>query len=241
MSRTVVDITSRGEGVVCGLAGELVVPRLVRRQGRSVEVALVAGRAMLLPGDEVLIDISVGEGCALTLTDIGGLVVYGRPGEGDTSRWHARVDLSAGARLAWEGLPTVVTDAGQFVRSLTITLAPGSSAILRETLVLGRSGERGGRLTADTGISDPLGPLLRETLDVSGDSPVPGVLGRTRVMDSIVAVGDHGPLPVVAGAVILALERGGTVMRYLGDNAHLSPLGAVRLDDLRHERKAEYV
>ena len=75
MIPTVVDISPRGEGVSCLLEGELVVPRLVRRHGRSVEVALVAGRAMLLPGDDVRIRITVGEGCTLRLVDIGGLVV----------------------------------------------------------------------------------------------------------------------------------------------------------------------
>ena len=209
----------------CALAGELVVPRLVRRQGRSVEVALVAGRATLLPGDDVRIRVTIGEGCTLRLVDIGGLVVYGRPGElGEASEWHARVDLAPGAHLAWEGLPTVITDAGRLTRSLTITLAPGSSATLRETLVLGRAGERGGRLRADTDIRDESGPILRETLDARGDVRVPGILGSARVVDSLIAVGDHPALDEVAGATRLEFERGGTVVRYLGHAAHDSPL-----------------
>lgn len=209
----------------CALAGELVVPRLVRRQGRSVEVALVAGRAMLLPGDDVRIRVTVGEGCTLRLVDIGGLVVYGRPGEIEkASEWHARVDLAPGAHLAWEGLPTVITDAGHLTRSLTMTLSRGSSALLRETLVLGRTGERGGRLRADTDIRDASGPILRETLEARGDVRVPGILGSARVVDSVIAVGDHTAIDEVAGATRLEFERGGTVVRYLGDAAHDSPL-----------------
>lgn len=225
MNPTVVDVSPRGAGASCTLAGELVVPRLVRRNGRSVEVALVAGRAMLLPGDDVRIGITVGEGCTLRLVDIGGLVVYGRPGEfGEASQWHARADLARDAHLAWEGLPTVITDAGRLTRSLTMTLAPDSSAILRETLVLGRAGERGGQLTAETDIRDERGPLLRETLEVRGDMRVPGVLGPARVVDSRIAVGDHAGLDEVAGATRLEFERGGAVLRYLGDAAHDSPL-----------------
>jgi len=227
MSATVVEIAARGDGgVSCVLAGDLIVPRLVRRTGRSVEVALVAGRAMLLPADEVRIRIRIGEDCALALVDIGGLVVYGRPpGEdGDASHWHADVELAPRARLTWDGLPTVVTDAGHLDRSLTLSLAPGASAVLRETLVLGRAGERGGRLRSHTDISDHRGPLLREALEVSGDSPVPGILGTGRVMDGIIAVGDHPRLPVVAGATLLELERCGTILRSLGDHAHASPL-----------------
>lgn len=225
MNPTVVEISARGAAASCALMGELVVPRLVRRQGRSVDVALVAGRAMLLPGDDVRIRITVGEGCTLRLVDIGGLIVYGRSGEvGDASQWHAHVDLAAGAHLAWDGLPTVITDAGRLTRSLTMTLAAGASAVLRETLVLGRVGERGGALRADTDIRDAHGPILRESLQARGDMRVPGVLGRARVIDTVSAFGDHPPFDEVAGAALLELERAGTVLRYLGDAAHDSPL-----------------
>ena len=242
MIPTVVDISPRGEGVSCLLEGELVVPRLVRRHGRSVEVALVAGRAMLLPGDDVRIRITVGEGCTLRLVDIGGLVVYGRPGEtGDASQWHARVDVEPGARLAWDGLPTVITDAGSLTRSLTITLGHDASAVLRETLVLGRTGERGGRLTANTDVSDARGPIVREALEVRGDSRVPGILGANRVMDSIISVGDQAPVADVPGVTRLELDRAGTVVRYLGESAHDSPLGGVLLDAALLDREPAHV
>jgi len=230
VSPTVVDISPYGDRVSCGLAGDLVIPRLVRREGRSVEVALVAGRAMLMPGDDVRIQISVGEGCMLSLVDIGGLVVYGRTGEiGATSQWHARVDLAERAHLSWGGLPTVITDAGHLTRSLTVRLAPGSSAMLRETLVLGRAGEQGGRLRADTDAADAVGPILRESLEVSGRDPVPGVLGTERVMDSILAFGERVIVADVPGAARLDLERGGTVLRYLGEALHESPLAGFTI------------
>ena len=236
MSATVVDISPHGERVSCVLAGDFVVPRLVRRERRSVEVALVAGRAMLLPGDAVRIEISVGEGCTLSLVDVGGLVVYGRAGEaGEQSHWHACADLAAGAQLRWQGLPTVITDAGHLTRSLTVRLAAGSSATLRETLVLGRSGERGGRVTTETDAADAVGPILRDRLEVSGAETVPGVLGTDRIVDSILALGDGADLADVPGAARLDFERGGAMLRYLGDALHESPLegagiGAVLLE-----------
>lgn len=230
MSHTVVEVSARGEGVSCDLAGELVIPRVVARRGRRVDVALVAGRAMLLPGDDVRIRISVGEGCTLGLLDIGGLVVYGRPGAaGEASQWHARVDLGADAHLTWEGLPTVITDAGRLARSLILNLAPGSSAVVRETLVLGRAGERGGRLRSDTDATDADGVILRETLEVAGDEPVPGILGGDRVVDSVIALGGRIELADVPGAVRLDLERGGTVLRHLGEAAHESPLHGMHI------------
>lgn len=237
MIPTVVEIRPRGEGVTCSLEGDLVVPRLIRRRGRSVDVALVAGRAMLLPGDEVRIRLIVGAGCALSLVDIGGLVVYGRS-DADAhadreSQWHAHADLAADARLTWLGLPTVITAAGTLVRSLTIALAPGATATLRETLVLGRSGERGGRLHSDTDVSDAAGPILRETLAIRGDEPVVGILGSARVMDSVVAVGADAGLDAVPGTTLLDLARGGAVLRYLGDAAHDSPLSGSILAEGR--------
>jgi urease accessory protein len=225
---TLVEISPRADAVSCVLEGDLVVPRLVRRQGRTVDVALVAGRAMLLPGDDVRIRITVGEGCTLRLVDIGGLIVYGRPCEaGESSQWHAQVELASGARLVWEGLPTVITDAGRLTRSFTMTLADGSSAFLRETLVLGRVGERGGELTAITDIRDERGPILCEALEARGDVRVPGILGVARVVDCVIAVGDSADVDEVAGATRLELERGGALARFLGDAAHDSPLGVL--------------
>jgi urease accessory protein len=237
VSSTVVEVIPRGEEVTCRLEGEFVIPRMIRRQGRSVDIALVAGRAMLLPADRVRIRVSVGEGCILRLVDIGGLVVYGREGAADeASQWHARVDLAAHAHLTWDGLPTVITDAGVLTRSLTVRLASDASAMLRETLVLGRAGERGGRLAAETDAADAVGPILRESLEVTGADPVPGILGAERVVDSILALGDHAPVADAPGAVRLDFERGGTMLRYLGDAAHASPLGSIHLAAATLER-----
>lgn len=233
MRPTVVEVAARGDSVACVLDGELVIPRLVRRHDRSVEVALVAGRAMLMPGDRVQIDIRVGDGCALRLVDIGGLVVYGRDESGE-SEWHAHIELGAHARLVWEGLPTVITDAGSLIRSTTMRLGPRAAALVRETLVLGRAGEHGGRLTADTDVTDAAGPVLRERLAVRGDEPRPGILGAHCVMDTALYLGDGVAVPDVPAAVRLDLERGGTVLRHLGTTAHDSPLEVLRPLALPH-------
>jgi len=229
VTATVVEITARGEATSCVLEGELIVPRLIRRRGRSVHVALVAGRAMLMPGDRVDLRIRVGDGCSLRLEDIGGLVVYGRPGGDTASAWHADLRLGAESVLIWDGLPTVITDAGALERRTTIRLGPRAGVLLRETLVLGRTGERGGRLASETDAADAAGPLLRETLHVDGGAPVPGVLGDQRVVDSILALGEHVPVPSVDGATRLDLERGGAVLRHLGSHAHASPLEGLDL------------
>tara|TARA_Y100000114_G_scaffold155758_1_gene180772 strand:- start:357 stop:1148 length:792 start_codon:yes stop_codon:yes gene_type:complete len=223
---TVVEVTARGDAVTCVLDGDAVIPRLVHRRGHCVEIALVSGRAMLMPGDHVELDVRVGDGCSVRLVDIGGLIIYGREEVGQ-SQWHAHLDLGADAHLVWEGLPTVVTDAGSLTRSMTVRLGAAASVVARETLVLGRSGERGGALTADVEVTDAAGPVLRERLQVRGDQPCPGILGSQRVVDSVLYLGEGITAPHVPGAVRLDLERGGAVLRYLGDHAHDSPLESL--------------
>jgi urease accessory protein len=208
----------------------LFAARIVSRDGTRAEVALVAGGAMLLGGDHVVVSVRVDAGCALTLTDVGGTVAY--DGAGRECRWDADVRLGPGARLTWAGLPFIVAAGADVRRTTTARLGAGAALTLRETVVLGRSGERGGRMVLRTDITDAVGPILVEELTAAGDHPVPGVLGKHTVMDTVTTVvGDPGPDVLVpappttsGGAVTLRLERGGTLTRWLGPATHLSPL-----------------
>lgn len=226
MTTTVVEVELRDDVPTYVIDGELIVPRLVRRSGHSIEIALVAGRALLLPGDEVQIEVTVGAGCFLTLVDIGGLVIYGRPEvHGEQAQWHARIALGQGASLTWNGLPTVITEAGRLHRTMTMRVSGDARARVRETVVLGRTGERGGSLDMTTIVQDDHGPLLYESLHAAGSEPTPGILGVHRIMDSVLFVGDDEPLPDVPGATRLEFERRGGMLRFLGDAAHDSPVG----------------
>ena len=218
----------------------LLAARIVARDGDRAEVALVAGGALLLGGDHVVVDVQVDDGCALTLTDVGGTVAY--DGDGRECRWDALIRLGPGARLSWAGLPFVVARGADVRRTTTARLGPGAHLTLRETVVLGRSGERGGRIVLRTDIADDVGPILVEELTATGDRPVPGVLGEHTVIDTVTAVREtgagspterpddraHPADPVTARrldeAVTLQLDRGGTLTRWLGSATHLSPL-----------------
>ena len=210
----------------------LLAARIVSRDGTRAEVALVAGGAMLLGGDHVVVSVRVEAGCALTLTDVGGTVAY--DGAGQECRWDADVRLGPGACLTWAGLPFVVADGADVRRTTTVRLGAGAALTLRETVVLGRSGERGGRVALRTDVADGVGPVLVEELIASGDRPVPGVLGGHTVIDTVTTVegdptaGSDAPVPAPptasGDAVTLRLERGGTLTRWLGPATHLSPL-----------------
>jgi urease accessory protein len=206
----------------------LLAARLISRDGDHAEVALVAGGAMLLGGDHVVVSVQVDPGCALTLTDVGGTVAY--DGDGRDCRWDADVRLGDGAHLTWAGLPFVVAGGADVRRTTTARLGSGAHLTLRETVVLGRSGERGGRIVLRTDIADDVGPILVEELTATGDRPVPGVLGGHTVIDTVTAVRGapaeptDASVPTPGDAVTLHLERGGTLTRWLGAATHLSPL-----------------
>ncbi|HKT56410.1 MAG TPA: urease accessory protein UreD, partial [Microbacterium sp.] len=212
-----------------GLRGAGIVPWLVSRGPATAWVAIGAGGALLLGGDSVRLDVRVASGCTLHIEDVGGTVAY--DGEGRTATWDVRASLGDGARLTWRALPFVVADGASVERSMSVTLGAGASAIVRETLVLGRAGERGGTVVSRLDVTDAGGPLLVETLRVCGDAPVPGVLGTHRVVDSVLAVGaEAGGIPAVTdapGATVLRLERGGHLVRALGTDAHVVDLAPV--------------
>jgi urease accessory protein len=218
----------------------LLAARLISRDGARAEVALVAGGAMLLGGDHVVVSVQVDSGCALTLTDVGGTVAY--DGDGQACRWDADIRLGPGATLGWAGLPFVVAGGADVRRTTTARLGAGAGLTLRETVVLGRSGERGGRVLLRTDIADGVGPILVEELAAAGDRPVPGVLGDHPVIDTLTRVhgspdaclhGGHDRPGTASGAdevlglgdaTTLRLERGGALTRWLGAATHLSPL-----------------
>ena len=215
---TRIAVHSDGERVRVGLVTGALAPRLINRDASSATVALAAAQMLLLDGDVVHIEIEVGDGCTLEIEDIGGTVAY--PG---TSSWQVRARVGAGAQLVWRGLPFVVTDEAHAHRRTELTLGAGSTVLWRETLVLGRHGEIGGEIASELIASDPDGPVLVERLEADAALPGPGVLGSHRVVDSVIALGFR-PL---TDAGDLVLEHPGAIARYLGANAHASPLDAV--------------
>lgn len=221
LDRTIVAVERGATRAPLRLEGRRLVPRLVARDERSAHVALVAGEALLLPGDEVHVRVRVGAGCTLVLEDVGGLVAYG--GAGATSRWHVDADVEAGGTLVWSSRPFVVADGATVRRTTWVRLAPGGVALLRETVVLGRTGERGGCLDSRLRVDLDGRPLLVDGLRVAGGAPEPGVLGVHRVVDSLVLAGIRPPENRTA-ARLLALDGPGALARHLGPDTHSSPL-----------------
>ncbi|HSV39601.1 MAG TPA: urease accessory protein UreD [Nocardioidaceae bacterium] len=170
----------------------------------SARVALVPESALLLAGDEVAVGLSVGPGASLEVVETSGTVAYDM--RGGNASWNVDISLGAGASLVWQSQPFVVSSGADVQRVTRARLAPGARLLMRETVVLGRHGERPGRLVShlDAGV-------LVEELD---SEVLP-----CRVLDTILAVG-YPPSP---GA--MELHSGDHLYRALVDETHRSALG----------------
>ena len=204
------------------LRGGLVAPRVVRQGPASAEVALVATTASLLGGDELRLDVEVGPELRLDLRDVAGTVAYHGRGRGCLVA--VSLVVHPGAVLAWAGEPLVVCDGAQVVRTLDVDVAETGRLLLRDRVALGRSGQVGGDLTCRTTMAWAGRPALVEELSLRPWSrSAPGVLGGTRVVDSVTALGWR---PTTAGAAgtVFSLPEPGALARQLLVDAHDSAL-----------------
>jgi urease accessory protein len=231
-----------GRHQVRSSAGLLRAQRLHAPDDRA-RVALVGQTALLLGGDEVGLDIEVGPEATLELSDIAGTVAY--HGRGRAAAWHTSIRLGRGAQLSYAGEPLILSDGSDVTRTLTVDLAEGAAARVRETLVFGRAGEDGGRVDTSTVLRREGTEFCRERLVLEPEARSrPGVLAGVRVVDSVLVLGaspgerrpggtgtpaaltaDRTSLSATSAVVTYQLlEPGSTLTRYLGTSLAESPL-----------------
>ncbi|GAA1897436.1 urease accessory protein UreD [Lapillicoccus jejuensis] len=200
--------------------GHLGVRRLPTRAGVA-RLALVAEGALLLAGDDVGVELVVGAGARVEVVEPSGTVAY--PMRGGRADWRVDLTVGDGATLRWRGLPFVVAEGADVDRSTSVRLAEGAVAVLREVLVLGRSGEPGGAIGGRLRVDGVAGPVLAEDLLLGPQRPSVGVVGGARVVDTLTVLGARaGAAP--EGVTRLELEAEGTQLRWLGAATHESPL-----------------
>jgi urease accessory protein len=223
---TTIAVERVGGRHVARLRQGLLRPQVVAASAERCRIGLLATTALLLGGDVVELEVRVGAGARLDLFDVAGTVAY--HGRGEASAWHVRVDLAAGAGLTYAGEPFVVADGADVSRTLELDLGPGAAAAVRDTVVLGRAGQRGGRLRSVTTVRREGRPVLLEDqrLDPDRWRDAPGMLGAHRVLDTVTWLGSAAPTP--AAATTYALVGGaGTLTRWLGTSLADSPLHRV--------------
>lgn len=187
--RSVVEVTRVAGRLRSRLRSGLLRPQQLHGPGDRCRVGLLATTALLLGGDAVELEVHVGAGVTLELADVAGTVAY--DGRGRPARWDVTIRVADGGRLWWSGEPFVVADGADVSRRLDLHLARGAAALLRETLVLGRAGQLGGVLRSRTSVQVDGRPGLVEdqVLDPAGQRLLPGMLGRLRVVDTVLAAG----------------------------------------------------
>ncbi|MFH8410138.1 urease accessory protein UreD [Streptomyces sp. NPDC018019] len=148
--RATARITARaGAGGVTGLpvlAGEgPLALRRVRSYGTQATVCVVGAMSAPLGGDRLRIEATAEAGADLRVTAAAATVALpGRtPGH---ATYDVQLTVGDGARLEWLPEPLISAAGSDLRMTTTVHLAPTARLVLREEQVLGRSGERPGRL-----------------------------------------------------------------------------------------------
>ena len=76
------------------------------------------------------------------------------------------ITVGDGAHLELEDAPLVVAEGADVVRTTTIRLGDGATAVVRDLVVLGRAGEGRGRLESLLRIEGPEGVILHDALRI---------------------------------------------------------------------------
>jgi urease accessory protein len=181
-------------------------------------ICLMPDGALLLAGDTIRLEVTLGPGVRLELVEPAGTVAYDMRG-GEAS-WDVSLFLGERSTLVWAGEPFVVSAGARVSRSTDVRLGTGARLAVREMLVLGRHQERSGALSQTWSARDADGTdLLVEEVLLDETAHRPGILGGNRVLGSVLALGFDLPDNVCREGR-LDLDSGGTMWRRLSAEAH---------------------
>ena len=199
-------------------------PVVLRRTGRRrVHVVAVGGGP--LGGDRLRLRIELGPGERLAVHSAAATVVQPGRDAGTVASFDVEAVLAEGSALDWRPEPTVVCDGAVWEPSVRLDLAAGARARVVEQLVLGRSGQAGGRCASTTRATVGAVPVLATTTLIDGaDAALTGIggTGGARSVGSVLVVGEPAADPEGArddGDVVwarTALDGPGTLLTAVG-------------------------
>ncbi len=120
---------------------------LTHRRHDVARVALAAGTAGPLGGDGYALDVHVGAGSTLVLTEVSAMLVLPGAGNGQ-SHMTVTITVEEGATFVWWAEPIIAAHRCNHRHEVRIALAPDARMILREEMLLGRHGETPGDFTS---------------------------------------------------------------------------------------------
>ncbi|HEX6404018.1 MAG TPA: urease accessory protein UreD [Pseudonocardiaceae bacterium] len=174
-----------------GLRWRSAAPVVLRPTGGH-RIHLVQAAGGPLGGDDLALDVRLGAGCAAQLRSAAATVVQAGRSPGP-ARWAVTASVAQRAVLDWRPEPTVVCDGAQLHSRITVALQPKARAVLREIVVLGRAGQRGGNFIGELAVDLDGSPLLAHTVLLDGTDPVlagPAGTGGARVVGMLAMVGE---------------------------------------------------
>ena len=118
-------------------AGSLRV-RCPGAPARELEAVIINTAGGIAGGDRFALDIAAGQGTRLVVTTAAAEKVYRTLGP--ESVIDVKLDVAAGATLAWLPQETILFDRARLSRSIEVDLAPDAQLLLAEAIVFGRTG-----------------------------------------------------------------------------------------------------
>ncbi|MCP2259554.1 urease accessory protein [Streptoalloteichus tenebrarius] len=198
-------------------------PRVRARDGDdAATVHLVSSATAPLGGDELDLTVVVGPGAGLRLHGVAATLALPGHHPGGSGA-DVRIEVAEGGWLEYLPEPTVVTARADHTATLRVDLASDARFRSREVLVLGRSGERAGRLRSTVHLTRAGEPLLRQRVDVGEawlDASAAHLAGR-RVLATELLVWGPDPAEPASGDwwSLVPLARGGSMATALAADA----------------------
>lgn len=128
------------DGLMMSGSMKLLFPRAT---GAGLDAMLINTAGGVTGGDRFFVEAEAGPGTLLTLTTQAAERAYGARGV-TPGRVETHLSVAENARLNWLPQETILFDALNFERRLTVDLAPGAGFLMAEALIFGRlaMGER---------------------------------------------------------------------------------------------------
>ncbi|MDF2256210.1 urease accessory protein UreD [Streptantibioticus ferralitis] len=171
-------------------AGPLALRRTRAVAPGTAQVTVVGAMSAPLGGDHLSLDTRVRTGARLAVGSAAATVSL--PGRcGRSATYDVRLTVDSDAELCWLPEPLIAAAGSDLAMTTRVDLAEGARLVLREELVLGRAGERPGRLVSRLTVRLDGRALLDQGLALGPGAPGwsgPAVLDRYRAVGQLLVV-----------------------------------------------------